>query len=153
MKDHIITKVVNDLRDAAIKFHATGQLRERMRAAIEPLLPDIAPPVASGSVDTGGMLRHSLDAGDMMEYATGNYVLYADAIAWGAQQREAALAEQLAAFKKAGDCDQAEFNRKWTEQKARADKAEARVKVLEGEMNRTAAGDAFFELLPNQIHT
>lgn len=36
--DHIIREVVNKLRDNAILYHATGQLRERMREAIEPLL-------------------------------------------------------------------------------------------------------------------
>jgi len=38
MKDHIIAAVVNDLRDTAIKFHDTQQLRERLRHCIEPLL-------------------------------------------------------------------------------------------------------------------
>ncbi|MES2262173.1 MAG: hypothetical protein V4724_26940 [Pseudomonadota bacterium] len=42
-----------------------------------------------------------------------------------AEKAEAALADQMALVKKAGDTDQAEFNRKWAEQKNRADRAEA----------------------------
>ena len=38
VKDHVIRQVVNDLRDTAIKFHDTQQLRERLRSAIEPLI-------------------------------------------------------------------------------------------------------------------
>lgn len=38
IKDHIIAQVVNDLRDTAVKFHDTQQLRERLRGCIEPLL-------------------------------------------------------------------------------------------------------------------
>ena len=182
MKDHIIAKVVNDLRVTAIKFHATGQLRERMRAAIEPLLQDITPPVAVGSVDADGMQRYTLDAGDMMEYATGNYVLHADAIAWGAQQREAGYARTISDAgqdRAAGllciereRAEKAEAERDTLKESLRLvnvdhglwmtrthaaedarDDALARVKKLEEEMNRTAAGDAYFDLLPNQIVT
>lgn len=39
---HVIRDVVNKLRDTAIQYHATGQLRERMREAIEPLLAPAA---------------------------------------------------------------------------------------------------------------
>lgn len=42
-----------------------------------------------------------------------------------AQEREQALADQMALMKKCCETDQAEFNRKWTEQKDRADAAEA----------------------------
>lgn len=38
IKDHVVRDVVNELRDIAIKFHGAGQLRARLRAAIEPLL-------------------------------------------------------------------------------------------------------------------
>lgn len=37
-KDHIVREVVNNLRDAAIKYGSTQQLRERLRTAIQPLL-------------------------------------------------------------------------------------------------------------------
>lgn len=47
MKDHIIAAVVNDLRDTAIKFHNTQQLRERLRGCIEPLLDAAAPQVVA----------------------------------------------------------------------------------------------------------
>ncbi|MGP6823551.1 hypothetical protein ACTZNP_28045, partial [Klebsiella pneumoniae] len=49
MKDHEIRELVNQLRDIAIKYHGTGQLRERIahvvRAAIlqagnSPVIPD-----------------------------------------------------------------------------------------------------------------
>lgn len=37
-KDHIIREVVNSLRDTAVKYGSTQQLRERLRTAIQPLL-------------------------------------------------------------------------------------------------------------------
>lgn len=37
-KDHIIAQVVNNLRDVAVKFHDTQQLRSRIQDAIAPLL-------------------------------------------------------------------------------------------------------------------
>lgn len=37
-QDHVVREVVNDLRDIAIKFHDTDQLRERLRGALAPLL-------------------------------------------------------------------------------------------------------------------
>ncbi|MEH1303677.1 hypothetical protein V7I42_22170 [Raoultella ornithinolytica] len=49
MKDHEIRELVNQLRDIAIKYHGTGQLRERIahvvRAAMlqagnSPVIPD-----------------------------------------------------------------------------------------------------------------
>jgi len=50
----------------------------------------IAPPVAAGSVDTSGMQRYTPDmVGEMVEHVEGDYVLHADVIAWGVQQREA----------------------------------------------------------------
>ena len=42
-KDHIVREVVNNLRDTAIKYGSTQQLRERLRAAIQPLLKAKAP--------------------------------------------------------------------------------------------------------------
>lgn len=36
--DHVLREVVNRLRDVALEFHGTGQLRERLRAELEPLL-------------------------------------------------------------------------------------------------------------------
>lgn len=38
VKDHEIAQAVNQLRDIAIKFHDTQQLRERIAAVIVPLL-------------------------------------------------------------------------------------------------------------------
>ena len=37
-QDHVLREVVNSLRDIAIEFHGADQLRERLRAALEPLL-------------------------------------------------------------------------------------------------------------------
>lgn len=37
-KDHIMARVVNNLRDVAIQFHDTQQLRSRIQDAIAPLL-------------------------------------------------------------------------------------------------------------------
>lgn len=37
-KDHIIAQVVNNLRDVAIQYHDTQQLRSRIQDAIVPLL-------------------------------------------------------------------------------------------------------------------
>lgn len=39
-QDHVLREVVNDLRDIAIKFHTADQLRERLRAALGPLLAE-----------------------------------------------------------------------------------------------------------------
>ena len=44
-KDHVLREVVNDLRDIALKFHDTDQLRERLRGALAPLL-DQSPAVS-----------------------------------------------------------------------------------------------------------
>lgn len=41
VKDHVLAAVVNNLRDIAIQFHAAGQLRERLRGALGPLLSGI----------------------------------------------------------------------------------------------------------------
>lgn len=38
-KDHEIAKAVNDLRDVAIKYHSTQQLRERIAHVVQELLP------------------------------------------------------------------------------------------------------------------
>lgn len=38
INDHILRDVVNSLRDVAIEFHAAGQLRERLRQALGPLI-------------------------------------------------------------------------------------------------------------------
>ena len=45
-KDHVLREVVNSLRDIAIEFHGAAQLRERLRAALAPLLA--ARPVVAG---------------------------------------------------------------------------------------------------------
>lgn len=41
--DHVVREVVNNLSDTALKYGSTQQLRERLRAAIQPLLDDTAP--------------------------------------------------------------------------------------------------------------
>lgn len=38
IKDHVIAQTVNKLRDVAIVFHGTQQLRERIAEVIVPLL-------------------------------------------------------------------------------------------------------------------
>lgn len=38
MKDHEIAKLVNDLRDVALKYHDAQQLRERIADIILPVL-------------------------------------------------------------------------------------------------------------------
>jgi hypothetical protein len=43
VKGHVLAAVVNNLRDIAIQFHAAGQLRERLRAALGPLLSGTEP--------------------------------------------------------------------------------------------------------------
>lgn len=45
VKDHVLREEVNSLRDVALEFHAHASLRERLRAAIDPLLsaPSTAP--------------------------------------------------------------------------------------------------------------
>lgn len=47
IKDHIIAKAINDLRDIAIKYHNTQQLREQIASIVRPLLqqsPAVAVP-------------------------------------------------------------------------------------------------------------
>jgi len=38
LKDHEIAKIVNELRDIAVQFHASQQLRERIAQVIVPVL-------------------------------------------------------------------------------------------------------------------
>lgn len=38
VKGHVLREVVNGLRDAALKYHGADQLRERLRAELDPLL-------------------------------------------------------------------------------------------------------------------
>ena len=38
MNDHEIAKLINDLRDVAIKYHDTQQLRERIAGLVVPVL-------------------------------------------------------------------------------------------------------------------
>ncbi len=45
---HTIAQTVNELRDIAIQFHATGQLRERIAHVIVPLLKGVATQPAGG---------------------------------------------------------------------------------------------------------
>lgn len=47
IKDHVIAKAINDLRDIAIKYHNTQQLREQIASIVRPLLqqsPAVAVP-------------------------------------------------------------------------------------------------------------
>ena len=101
----------------------------------------IAPPVAAGSVDM--MQRYEThwcwdQSVEMNEDSGGEWVKHTDAIAWGAQQREAGKSEQTAFLKECMDRGQAEFNRKWLEQKERAEKAKARVKVLRAALDKAS---------------
>lgn len=54
MKDHQIRELVNQLRDIAVKYHATGQLREKIarvvRAAMLQTKPDCTCPSGDGSL-------------------------------------------------------------------------------------------------------
>lgn len=174
-----ILELVDTYVDCPTQDYRTA-LRKALMEEFEA--PAITPSVAAGSVNTDGMQRYTLDAGDMMEYATGNYVLHADAIAWGAQQREAGYARKISDAgqdRAAGllciereRAEKAEAERDTLKESLRLvnvdhglwmtrthaaedarDDALARVKKLEEEMNRTAAGDAYFDLLPNQIVT
>jgi len=66
VKDHVIREVVNTLRDIAIQFHGTQQLRERIAYAIEPLLPKKASaeqhhPRPAGEIQQ----KHTLSSKDM----------------------------------------------------------------------------------------
>lgn len=122
--------------DSQVLWTASGSWTGSRNVTLGDLraIAAIAPPVAAWSVDTAEFQRLA----ELWRYAPAGtrefmaawdgQVAHIDA--WGAQQREAVLAEQLAVFKKAGDSDQAEFNRKWTEQKARAEKAEADARKL-----------------------
>ncbi len=38
IKDHLIAKAINDLRDIAVKYHNTQQLREQIASVVRPLL-------------------------------------------------------------------------------------------------------------------
>ena len=43
MKDHEIAAIVNELRDIAVQYHGSGQLRERIAHAIVPVLKSLNP--------------------------------------------------------------------------------------------------------------
>jgi hypothetical protein len=47
VKDHVLRAVINNLRDLAVQFHAAGQLRERLRGALGPLISGIEPSPAT----------------------------------------------------------------------------------------------------------
>ena len=51
-KDHILREVVNSLRDIAVEFHGADQLRERLRAALAPLLDEAQPTTFSARDQT-----------------------------------------------------------------------------------------------------
>lgn len=99
----------------------------------------IAPPVAAGSVDTPEfeklLVRWSTAGGGRFGlHEQGIPELRAKIVehidSWGAQQSEQGKAEQTTFLKECMDRGQAEFNRKWTEQKERAEKAEANLKQV-----------------------
>lgn len=113
----------------------TASARTDLRKALmeEFEAPAIAPPVAAESVDTEEF-REVLNAVVMCKSIMQiqcNALLLEHIDVWGAQQREQGKAEQTAFLKECMDRGQDEFNRKWTEQKERAEKAEARVRDLE----------------------
>lgn len=68
VKDHTIAAVVNDLRDTAVRFHNTQQLRARMRHCIEPLL--ISAPVQPVAVPDES---HNAAQGDTEKYEVGKF--------------------------------------------------------------------------------
>lgn len=97
----------------------------------------IAPPVAAGNMDT--LQRHAPNARygepSMEECAEGDYVLHADVIAWGAQQRmegkregadTVAMAEQMKLFRSSHD-------EACIELKERVEKAEAELAQVKRE--------------------
>ena len=115
---------VDDYVDCPITEYRTA-LRKALMEEFEA--PAIAPPVAAGSVDTSGF--HSIAEKYRACHVDVPYPTLVKVIdAWGVQQREAGKAEQTAFLKECMDRGQDEFNRKWTEQKERAEKAEAAFK-------------------------
>lgn len=40
MKDHEIAQIINQIRDIAIEFHGTQQLRERIAGVLRPILSE-----------------------------------------------------------------------------------------------------------------
>jgi hypothetical protein len=58
VKDHVLREVVNSLRDTALKFHAHGSLRERLRECLDPLLSASAQLAAKGQGETTAWLDH-----------------------------------------------------------------------------------------------
>lgn len=108
----------------------------------------VAAPQAAGAV--------SIDspefAGRMVCYAmdlTADYACIVEFIdAHAAQQVEKSLADQMALMKKCCETDQAEFNRKWTEQKDRADTAEASLARLVDGIEGLQSYEFFAEGVP-----
>lgn len=86
----------------------------------------IAPPVAAGSVDTLQRYELGTSWGEtvMEDCTSGDWVRYDDAIAWGAQQREAGRREMFAEVKEENAI-----------LAAKVEKAEARVKELQAELD------------------
>lgn len=108
MKDHEIAALVNRLRDIAIGFHASGQLRERIAHEIAPLLSPAAQsasaPVASidtpefcallGNLDVAGEIPDNEDG-----YMDARRLLIAHIDAWGHAQRAEGMRHALQTIK------------------------------------------------------
>ena len=75
-QDHVLREVVNDLRDIALKFHDTDQLRERLRGALAPLLEELAATpahAAGGSLRWLGLDVAHIQAAPVLRDETGNW--------------------------------------------------------------------------------
>ena len=92
--------------------------------AAQPATAPVAIPAQTGiSIDTPEL--QTLLSAWVRAIPKSRAALIAHIDAYGQQQREAGSTDQIALFKKCAEVDQAEFNRKWTEQRERAEKAEA----------------------------
>ena len=85
IKGHVLREVVNNLRDIAIKFHAAGQLRERLRGALDPLLSVENSPPGAREV-AAWYVPHLLEFGGRRTSCPSDLVPQLDGtVAWGVE--------------------------------------------------------------------
>lgn len=118
-----------------------------------------APPVAApgASIAEDNVFVHALSAltkSSVLVPWTPEEQAFIDCVdAKLAQRYEAGKADQTALLKECLDRGQAEFNRKWTEQKDRADAAEASLaRLVEGVEKLRAEAPEYMKATPNGNH-
>lgn len=102
VKDHVLREVVNNLRDIAVKFHAAGQLRERLSGALDPLLvpastgPEAPPLDRAAQTGQPELFSHAVDETSVrVAWPDGSVRLYVAARELDVEAERRELAQRL----------------------------------------------------------